>query len=395
VTSRPTYHAAKAAHADGSTSTRHHVGGEEVASHRKVGGKHEVTVRQADGSRHVYRHRDAASAKAHLETVVRDRIAKGTTRHAVVGGKLSGFHPHRHGIKAGPHRRVTARVLGHGGKVKFAGAGSSASAEFVVRFAKGGAGKPAKAKPGPSAHPGAHPTTHPPGSPGQFAPGGGRIPARGKKPDEGHDEKPHGGHQGHQGHAPKNFGHDHQGADDFAAANFAGWKATLTPAERGAIATYQRTEGYRAVNRALRHGKGPLDPGVGPTIQHLDAAMGRGRVADPVVVHRGIKDVKSAFGAEDPSHLVGGTIRDRGFVSTSLTANVADRFAGHGERAARVEIHLPAGHPAIAPPQATGRLGDEREILLPRDGRFRVTGHRVEAVGKRSRSVLTLEPDQS
>lgn len=78
---------------------------------------------------------------------------------------------------------------------------------------------------------------------------------------------------------------DVDAAERWIRTTFATWEASLTDAERSAIAAYKATDAYIRINGELRAGMpNPTDAGL---IGALDAALGRFVLPAPVIVYRG------------------------------------------------------------------------------------------------------------
>jgi ADP-ribosyltransferase exoenzyme/ADP-Ribosyltransferase in polyvalent proteins len=100
----------------------------------------------------------------------------------------------------------------------------------------------------------------------------------------------------------------------------------------------------------LRHPKeaaaAGLQPGEG--IQALKNAISTAKpFQSPVVVHRGVTDARPLFGRTG-SH-VGKVVTERGFLSTTSSAEHGDQFRGYrmGANSAVIHIHVPAGERAL------------------------------------------------
>jgi 8-oxo-dGTP diphosphatase len=171
----------------------------------------------------------------------------------------------------------------------------------------------------------------------------------------------------------------------------------LSPDEESAVHDYAGTR-YSQVNDFLRSGKehSMADERVrtAEMISNLDSAIGKSRLSKPVTLHRSVNehidwDASEAAGKQvkwPPDGI--SEWHDPAFMSTSENLNGMTTAAG----TARLDIHLPAGHPALA--VRTAGLGTtEKEVLLPRGQHFRVTGmHRDEKTGQR---VFDLEPSNA
>jgi hypothetical protein len=164
----------------------------------------------------------------------------------------------------------------------------------------------------------------------------------------------------------------------------AGPISQMSDAEKKAVRTYTSAgnSGYGAINNWHRHGfespgapKAKLDA----ITRDLDSAIDKGSLPEPLKVYRGIGDVK-ALGIEP-----GVTVRDKGYLSTSLTRQTANMY-GNSEKGAVLEITAPKGARAIGVAGMTN-YGKEREVLFPRNSQMKITGKR-DAGG---RTVYTAE----
>lgn len=153
----------------------------------------------------------------------------------------------------------------------------------------------------------------------------------------------------------------------FLDAHYGEWKDELTPAQDKAMRFYQ-SPGFALMNGQLRG----LDKSeIKADVSFGDADLARARKAskdlaaairkappleEPMTVFRGFS--ADQFGDLEP----GMQLKDKGFVSTSLTPDVA--AVGRASRPATAEIVLPAGTKAAA--------GSAREMVLPPGSKFRV-----------------------
>lgn len=143
----------------------------------------------------------------------------------------------------------------------------------------------------------------------------------------------------------------------------ASWRKALTEDERHAVRTYTG-QSYDPINQALRSGQKPTG-----LVVDLDRAIGKSTLARDTIVYRGVKD-PGKLGLHE-GNLVGATIRDRAFTSTSLDRRVAEKYAGPS--GAVLRIHAPAGTKAASMAKVS-RYDKEREVLFPRGATIRVTG---------------------
>ena len=151
--------------------------------------------------------------------------------------------------------------------------------------------------------------------------------------------------------------------------------------EEMTISRYTQS-GYERSNGYLR-GKAELSEydlkEVKDDIPRLDAVLNRSIVPEDVVVYRGAKLSKSTLKQFEP----GSTFTDAGFISSTLTPTVAEKFAG--EKGVIMEIGIPKGsHGLYIGVRGLTAFPTESEFLLPRSSTFKV----VERSGNRIRVQL-------
>lgn len=149
----------------------------------------------------------------------------------------------------------------------------------------------------------------------------------------------------------------------------------------GAIREYESRLGYD-LNEALR------DPLISKsryqnTIDSLDKAIETAPpLSEEVIAYRGIKGNGLNF---FETLKVGDVFEDKGYVSTTVDAGVAQQFGSSGSmyQGLAMRIKLPAGSKGIFPSgyKALGRddwerNADEAEFLLPRGSKFKVIAKR-------------------
>lgn len=146
-----------------------------------------------------------------------------------------------------------------------------------------------------------------------------------------------------------------------------GWRKSTTPREKEAVDEYAGNAAYKVINDSLRSGG---DGGrLSRTVDLIDSALAKSSAPGDVVVYRGIsKRVAKMLG--DASE--GSLIIDRGFVSTSVSSGVSDRYTG--KRGTTVAIEVPYGSRAGYADALNWSVEHmrEMEVLLPRNSVFRV-----------------------
>lgn len=155
----------------------------------------------------------------------------------------------------------------------------------------------------------------------------------------------------------------------------------LTPDERKAVMAYM-SENFKGINGSLRRGEKP-GAVTAKRIRDLDSAVAKGTIERDATLYRGFH-----LGDTDPRSLVGKTIRDQGFVSTSENAKLPLFMAASRKNGVYARVKVPAGTPAgylhkVQNRQSVSKYDGvpEREVLLPRGSNFRVSGARQGADG--------------
>jgi phage gp29-like protein len=139
----------------------------------------------------------------------------------------------------------------------------------------------------------------------------------------------------------------------------------LSALQAGAVGWYKGEEGYARINSALRAGR---PDAVREHIERLDQAIAASKAKADLVVYRGLSRRHVAGG--DLESLVGATIADGAYASTSLNPRVARNFGGRGDSAI-IEIRVPKGAPALYADRV--KNFHENEVLLPRNAVLKVS----------------------
>lgn len=153
-----------------------------------------------------------------------------------------------------------------------------------------------------------------------------------------------------------------------AAAAFTGHR-DLSPAEVDAVKTYQGF-GHKSINDFLRGKRDAILPDLQARIPALASAVDKGVLNRDMKLFRGMHLDLNV----DAMKLVGTTISDPSFASTSLSRKVARRF---GELT--VEFTAPRGTKGLAVHKVTtgsafghGGSDPEHEVLLPRGSSLKI-----------------------
>lgn len=153
----------------------------------------------------------------------------------------------------------------------------------------------------------------------------------------------------------------------------------LSAEDKEAIAYYTSPE-YAALNKSLRGDK-PLSEQSQRIVDNLDRLMSESHLAEDVTLFRGVrgKKVREQLDALLP----GDTITDHGFVSTSVSKDVASSQADQGQKSTMV-IRAPKGGNAVFPGEHSynakefneggGKYDDAFEVMLPRKSQFKFIG---------------------
>lgn len=128
------------------------------------------------------------------------------------------------------------------------------------------------------------------------------------------------------------------------------------------------TKSYTLINEALRKADGDMskisDPYILSTVNDIDSAISKTVVKNNMIVHRGAE--------RDKRVVVGATIKDHAFVSTSASESSAEKFAQYPQSTI-YHIKVPAGTKASFVASKSD-VPQEMEVLLPRGLTYRVVG---------------------
>lgn len=168
--------------------------------------------------------------------------------------------------------------------------------------------------------------------------------------------------------------------------DFAGWAASLSPAQLDGLRAYQEGA-YRLVNGVLR---GRIDRRslsrrenelVVTVRAALDEAIEAGAMVRPLRVYRGIRDVERVFGVRTTDALLGQEFFLAGYVSTSARRLIAERF-GRTAQGAVLDLLVPPGATAAWLRLVGGEdYRDQAELLLPHLTRVSVTAVELDPRG--------------
>lgn len=151
-------------------------------------------------------------------------------------------------------------------------------------------------------------------------------------------------------------------------------KKELSPKQQEMVRWYQHF-GYRSINKGLR--SGTLSKSAKQAVDLIDSSFSP--APEDLVVYRGSKWVEGhpVFGARGGVK-VGAEFSDPAYTSTTTEEGVAREFTN----ATAVRISIPKGTSTLNVSAEMGKVEggkkQEKEILLPRDSKFRVTKVDVE-----------------
>jgi len=215
---------------------------------------------------------------------------------------------------------------------------------------------------------------------GQFgSTGGGTSTDGGGTARPKKEKKPAGGQPGSEKYA--NSTQKNMRAEQASTAGF----DALSDTERSAVEQYTH-EGFTKINKSQRGAPPPPLKGASLEKSHKQADAIDGVIqrtpplSAPIVVERGVS--AKALGvskSSDIEGLVGGEFVDAGIVSTTLSSKVSTKFA-QGKNDVTMVINVPKGSKAYAVPDELEQFNPfnpdtmfEREVLLPRNTKFKIT----------------------
>lgn len=166
----------------------------------------------------------------------------------------------------------------------------------------------------------------------------------------------------------------------------------ITGLEREAMYTYVGA-GYRDINgklRGLESFGGLPDNIITNYIKSIDGLMQKSYIAENIQVYRGFKPMPGV----NMDDLIGFTIQDKAFTSTTISKNVALNFARESPSSVIFKIKVPKNTNGIV---MNKRLPDslngvEEEVLLPRNAKFRIT-KRLPSIERFPTYEVEIEPE--
>ena len=159
------------------------------------------------------------------------------------------------------------------------------------------------------------------------------------------------------------------------------WQKKMSRDERMALSDYSTDEEMFLMNQSLRQksvAKGIGEPKLKKWVTNLDSVLSKAKTTQDIVVYRGMN-----FEPEQLGLIQGAMIVDGGYVSTSRIRSIGENFASKGIIA---QIKIPAGSKAAYLKGVSGR-SEEREVLLPRGSKFKVT----EIIPRGDQHIVKME----
>ncbi|MGW2721533.1 putative T7SS-secreted protein [Streptomyces sp. NPDC001492] len=171
-------------------------------------------------------------------------------------------------------------------------------------------------------------------------------------------------------------------AFEYGSKNWSEFVNKLPDEQYAALREYS-THKYDEINGWLR-GQREKTPELESIAQHMDEALAKSHIPESLMVRRGteIQHWLDQFDADNAKQLVGRTLSDKGYFSTSIGETPA-----FGHKPVWLHLEVPEGHPGIWMDQVDGARNmitanpKERELLLPQGTQFEVT-HVTRESGK-------------
>ena len=162
------------------------------------------------------------------------------------------------------------------------------------------------------------------------------------------------------------------------------WEKAMTGQESDAV-TWYTGSAYYSLNKKLREvSKEPLDPMQKKNTALLDAAIAKTELTEPLTVYRGSGPelLEGASTVGEIKKLIGATVTDKGFCSTSVSKS------GTFEDDIAYKIIVPAGKGHGGYVNNISKHPNELEFLLPRNSSFRITD--VKKLGNKPCVIMQM-----
>lgn len=156
------------------------------------------------------------------------------------------------------------------------------------------------------------------------------------------------------------------------------WQESLSAQEKSAVYDYTG-EAYENINQVMRGQASAFAAGNRETAALLRGALSKAKIPEECVVYRGASlEALGAYQHLSDQELIGKTIRDRGFMSTSLREK--DSFGGK----VKLKITVPKGANGAYVGYISQYGHNESEVLFCDGQVMKITGVTRSAFGKRT-----------
>lgn len=162
-----------------------------------------------------------------------------------------------------------------------------------------------------------------------------------------------------------------------------GGGGSISKTESDAVFDYT-TSRYEKINGSLRSG-GKMSAKDSATAKSLDSAIGKSNLKAGTTLYRGTspeamgisKSIKS-MSSKDVKSLVGKTITDKAYVSTSKSKDAANVFSGRGKNSGSVIVTIKTkGSKKGLDVGGNSNFGSkESEVIIPRNAKMKITSAR-------------------
>lgn len=165
------------------------------------------------------------------------------------------------------------------------------------------------------------------------------------------------------------------------------WLKLITSAQRDGVETYTGSA-YEEMNEYLRGLSSSISSSRKQAIEDCTKALAKASLPQETIVRRGsgynmLRELGVDFSSDNKSAVIGATVVDKGFVSTSPASGGG--FSGSIEYV----IKLPEGSQAmyVAP---ISRYSSEQELLINRGGRYLIEDVEYNSYGEVNKIYMTL-----
>ena len=165
------------------------------------------------------------------------------------------------------------------------------------------------------------------------------------------------------------------------------WIDSLTPGEKSAV-TWYTGSAYSSLNHNLRTGDdlSECSDYQKSQIEKMDKAIAKAELKEPITLYRGSSTdlLGGAKTVEDIQKLVGATVKDKAYVSASVSKN-----GSFSHQPIAYKIIVPAGKGRGAYVGNISNVKSEAEYLMKRNATYKITG--VTYSKKLGKPVVTMQ----